>query len=374
MSWQILHVFPAFGHGGVPIRIASIINFLGTAFRHSIVSLDGCYGSQSRLRDDLDIELLGVEQSKSSVARAVAQAHSFLRTRNPDLLMTYNWGAIEWAMAASLRPRCRLIHCESGFGPEEVGRQISRRVLFRRIALARAQNLIVPSRTLVDIAAATWKLKAHRIAYIPNGVDYDRFSAPPNPTLCADLGLDRFEKRLLVGTAAPLRPEKNLPRLLRAFARLDPELGARLVILGDGSEREALCELARELDLTDRVLFAGHVEAVESVLGAFDLFVMSSDTEQMPNSLIQAMASGLPVAATDVGDVRLIVSSENREFIVAPGDPQPLADAISKLLRDRGRRTELGRANRRKVERDFRQERMFESYKTLILDALGPAH
>ena len=196
--------------------------------------------------------------------------------------------------------------------------QIRRRVLFRRWALARCEKLVVPSHQLAALARGVWKLPANRVAYIPNGVDLARFTRLPRDQIP---GFTRRPGELVIGTVAPLRPEKNIGRLIRVFADLDRSLDVRLVVAGDGGERRALEQLARELGIGDRVIFVGQVTP-ETVLGAFDIFALSSDTEQMPNALLEAMAAGRAIAAVDVGDVKATVCDENRAFIV-PRDDGP---------------------------------------------------
>ena len=99
-------------------------------------------------------------------------------------------------------------------------------------------------------------------------------------------GFSRRPDELVIGTVAPLRPEKNIGRLLQAFAALDGTVPTRLVVAGDGTERRILGKLACELGIADRVIFTGQVDP-EEVLGTFDIFVLSSDTEQMPNALLE---------------------------------------------------------------------------------------
>jgi glycosyltransferase involved in cell wall biosynthesis len=167
----------------------------------------------------------------------------------------------------------------------------------------------------------------------------------------------------VIGTIAALRPEKNLARLLHAFALLD---GApRLVIVGDGPERHELEALASTLCVADRVMFAGHSTTPESWLAAFDIFALSSDTEQMPLSLLEAMAAGLPVAATDVGDVRAMVAAENQPFVV-PRDATALAGALRALLASPDLVRETGRANAAAASERFSQERMFKAFGELM--------
>src|SRR6185437_14374501 len=119
----------------------------------------------------------------------------------------------------------------------------------------------------------------------------------------------------VIGTVAALRPEKNLSRLLRAFRLVRERMPCRLLIAGDGEERASLEKQAEFLGLREQVLFTGHVQETERIYAALDLFALSSDTEQMPTTVVEAMASGLPVAAVDVGDISQMVAAENRPFV-----------------------------------------------------------
>jgi len=365
---HLLHVFPSFGIGGVPLRMVRIINHLGKRFRHTVIALDNNFDAAAGLSDDLSLDLMPVRATTRGPFQNLAAGVIVLRRLRPDLLLTYNWGAIEWAAAARFSPVLRHVHLESGFGKGEADMQIPRRVLFRRWALARCGLVVVPSRRLENIACRVWRLPAARIAYIPNGVDTARFAVPVTDGVP---GLERRPGEMVIGTVAPLRPEKNIARLLRVFAMLDFQQPLRLVIAGDGIERVPLERLAKELGIAERILFTGQT-APESVLGAFDIFALSSDTEQMPNALLEAMAASRAIAAVDVGDVRKIVSEENREFIVNRDDLGAFAAALSGLLSSPERRRALGSANRRRAVAEFSQERMFSEYSRIF--SPGRAH
>src|SRR5262249_37287309 len=148
---------------------------------------------------------------------------------------------------------------------------------------------------------------------------------------------------------------------LRVFAALKQTVPLRLVIAGDGIERAPLEGLAGELGIADRVIFTGQI-APEMVLGTFDIFALSSDTEQMPNALLEAMAAGHAIAAVDVGDVKRVVCHDNREFIVPRDDGPAFARAITWLLGNAAMRAELGRKNSERAATEFSQERMFAGY------------
>lgn len=342
-----------------------VFNHFGMRFRHSVIALDQDFAAAENVDEDVDLQILARVKSRSSIATALIDCAMALRRLRPDLLFTYNWGSIEWAMANRLLGGTPHIHFEAGFGKNEADRQLRRRVLFRRVALTRCDKLIVPSSGLEKLARQVWRIPGERIALIPNGVDTNHFA---NLKRDAIPGFSRRPGELVVGTLAPLRPEKNIGRLLRIFAALERSLAVRLVIAGDGSERQMLTQLAAELGIADRVLFTGRV-APAAVLGNFDIFAISSDTEQMPNALLEAMAAGLPVVAVDVGDIKYMLGQASHQFIVSRDDGAAFLSALKALIGDPGRRAELGRVNRQRAVDLFSQERMFTAY-SLIFDQI----
>lgn len=355
----VLSVFSTFAVGGPQVRFTTLANRLGPAFRHAIVAMDGQFDCAERLRPGLDITYPAVVIRKGETLANLRSFREALRQIRPDVLATYNWGTIEWAMANTVRPLAPQIHIEDGFGPEEQSHQIPRRVLMRRMFLRR-RTVVVPSRTLWRIATEVWQLPEARMRYIPNGIDLSRFAPRP-----ADRGTAGGAS-VTIGTVAALRAEKNLTRLIRAFHLLPEALGARLVVVGDGPHRVPLEKLAAELGLGERVRFAGHIEDPSSFYQQFDLFALSSDTEQMPLSVLEAMAAGLPVAATDVGDVRTMLAEENAPFVVPKDEATALAGALQRLVENAPLRTRTGAANRAKAERDYDEQTMVAAYQALF--------
>ena len=357
----VLHVFPTFAVGGAQVRFATIANCLGDACRHAVIALDGDTTCRSKLTPALDVTFPPIMVRKRATLANVWRFRRALRTLRPDLLVTSNWGSIEWAMANAW-PRVRHIHMEDGFGPEERSAQLPRRAITRRIVLRRS-TVVLPSQTLLRIATGVWRLDPAHLRHIPNGIDLARFLGPPS----AERAIWRGQGPV-IGTVAALRPEKNLARLLRAVRLATENNPARLVIVGDGSERPGLERLVRELGLTDRVQFTGYVAEPQHLYRGFDLFALSSDTEQMPLSVLEAMAAGLPVAATDVGDVRTMLALENAPF-VAPLDEAALAACLAALLSDAVLRRIVGAANRAKAERDYDEQTMVRAYAALFAGA-----
>ena len=350
-----VHVFPTFAVGGAQVRFAALANHFGRAFRHIVVALDGNTDCRERLDPDLDVSFPSVEAPKNQMLANAWRFRGLLRAWRPDVLSTYNWGAIEFAIG-NLPSMVRHLHIVDGFGPEERDTQLQRRVLIRRLVLRRG-IVAVPSRTLERIANNIWKLPPGIVRYVPNGVDLARFAPRPiRPETGAPL---------TIGTVAALRAEKNLGRLLRAFAVLVRERPARLAIVGDGSERPGLEALAAELGVADRVDFLGHRDDTPALYAGFDVFALTSDTEQMPLSVIEAMASGLPVISTDVGDVRAMVAARNADWLTAKDDAA-VAAMLRLVLDDPAARALAGAENRKKAEREFDQNEMFAAWRMLF--------
>lgn len=373
---RLLHVFPSFALGGAQRRTIDLANAFGGRYAHTILALDGDT-SASRLIDKtvaLAFRNVTVRRSAGVALDNLQRLRGLLREERPDLLLTYNFGALEAALANRWRPLCRHVHFEDGFGPEETtGKQLARRVWLRRLALSGNSVMVVPSRTLEQIALTRWSFARERVHYIPNGIDMARYaldnavqSAPPSwPS--ADL---------VVGSVGGLRPEKNHARLLRAFAAL-PANGRplRLVLVGEGSERGALERHAIQLGIADRITLAGYLADPRPTLRAFDVFALSSDTEQMPYSLVEAMASGLPVVATDVGDVRTMLPSSADRWVVPVADEAAFSERLGKLLHDQVSRQEIGRRNLAHASTHFDIDTMIRQYDHLfrgLIDGVSP--
>ncbi len=354
-SLHLLWVFPGFGVGGAQVRFAALANHLGRYYRHTVVSLNGDTACVEKLDAGLDVSLPDSGHSRGRMLDSALHARRFLRRARPDCVITSNWGAIEWATGARLAG-LRHVHSEDGFGPEERTAQIPRRALTRRLVL-RVSTVILPSQTLATIARTHWRLPERVLHIIPNGIDLARFSdaeAMPAPA----------GEGPVIGTVAALRPEKNIGRLLRAFAALRATRPARLVIVGDGPERTGLETLAATLGIAADTHFAGHSTMSERWLAGFDVFALSSDTEQMPLSLLEAMASGLPAVCTDVGDVRAMLAAENLAYVTSISDEAFASGLASVVSVADG--AGIGGANRAKAWAAYGQDKMFSAWRLAI--------
>jgi len=223
----------------------------------------------------------------------------------------------------------------------------------------------VPSQTLERIARTVWRQPAARVARVANGIP---LGGPAAPAPIA--GFTRREGEVVIGTIAGLRAVKNLPRLVRAFAAGAPA-NARLLIMGEGPEEGAIRAEAARLGVADRLVMPGFVTDPARAIGQCDIFALSSDSEQFPISLIEAMAAGLPAATTDVGDIRAMVASANLPFIAPVADEAAFAAAIGALAGDPALRAAIGAANRVRAEGDYAEEAMISAYRAIYAHAIA---
>ncbi len=360
---HVLHVFPTFGIGGVQVRIADVANRLGDGFFHTFLALDGATAAAARLWPETRFAV-EADVPAGGLRRLPAIARR-LESAGADLVCTYNWGSMDWCLAAGLYGVRPHIHFESGFGPEEALRPLRRRSLYRRIALRGAHALVTPAHNLERIAREQRWTAARRIRLIPNGVDVNWYRRSRARTEAAPGSAAH------IVAVAPLRAEKRLDRLIAACAALGERV--TLTVCGEGPERPALEAQAEAAGIAARVRLPGALDDIRPALEAADIFAMTSETEQMPNALLQAMAMELPVAAYDAGDIARILPPEQRDRVFAQSDTAGFQAGLARLAEDPETRCRLGRANRERVCADYDMTGMVEAYRTLYEEAIAAA-
>tara|TARA_R110000782_G_scaffold206139_8_gene294756 strand:- start:20163 stop:21308 length:1146 start_codon:yes stop_codon:yes gene_type:complete len=371
---RLLHLHSTFDLGGKEARAVRLMNAFGDAYTHDIVSaVPAAVGAARQIAPHVDARVLQdfpALAGRLTLAKLKAIGAAITRGHY-DLVLTYNWGALDGVMANRLFARRPLVHHEDGFNDDEALRQKPARVLYRRLALPSASTLVVPSEVLERIALGPWKQPRDRVVRIPNGIDSALFAAPPPAGSIP--GFERREGEVIVGTLAGLRKVKNLPRLVRAFAAATRivSVPARLIIVGEGPEREAIAAAAADAGIADRVLMPGFLGKPETCVGHFDIFALSSDSEQFPLSLVEAMAAGLPAVATDVGDVRAIVSERNRPLIAPVPDDMVFGRLLARMIGDPLLRAEIGAANRARVIAEYDEAVMVERYRDVYSQAMA---
>ena len=367
---RILHCHSTFSAGGKEVRCTRMMNAWGSRLDHTIISgQPEAMGARALIDPAVaahfpaDFPPLTGAPSPARMAAIAKALHGY------DLVCTYNWGAMDVVMAHRLFAQSfglpPLVHHEDGFNEDETAGLKPTRNLYRRAALAQAAKLIVPSTGLEAIALNIWRQPRAKVERIANGIDTAAFAKPPQPDA---LPFPKPAGQRWVGTLAGLRAVKQLPLLVAACAQLPDDW--HLVICGEGPEREAILAAARAHGIAARVHLPGNVDPAR-VIGLFDIFALSSASEQFPLSVVEAMAAGLPLAAPAVGDIAAMVAAENRAQITPPGDGEALARALAQLAADEGLRARLGAANQAKARAEYDFAAMLASYHAVYSAAMG---
>ncbi len=370
MMLNILHLHSSFDLGGKEARAVRLMNAFGDRAKHVIVSgVDGALSARDAIAKGVRYEIAQNPPpltGKPSVARYEAIAKFMARF---DLVLTYNWGAIDGVMARRVfgKNMPPVIHHEDGFNSDEAFRLNRVRNMYRRIALTAAHGLVVPSHALESIAYHIWKQPKARIHRISNGIDVAAYARKPDPK--AIPGFKRLPGHVVVGTLAGLRPVKDIPMLVRAVGGMKTK--AQLVIVGEGPDREAIADTIANMGMEKQVLLAGFLPDPHKYMGLFDIFALSSKSEQQPIAVMEAMAAGLAIASTPVGDVAKMVDPGNVSTISKDWNPVHLRDRIEVLAANPDARRAVGKANQMRARELFDEQAMIASYARLYAEAAG---
>jgi len=362
---HVVHVAPELGPGGMELAMARVVNALTQAgMRHTIVCLKG----EPILRDLVDPAVeIHCLRARPHDPLLPWRLRKFISRARPTVIHARNWSA--WPDVALARmtslpivPLIFSFHGRDRSGPMPLRRRLAFWLLGRTTSC-----LLTVSAASKEFLVRHVRWPADRVQVIPNGVDTDIFK---QRTARGD------RPRAVIGSVGGLRRVKNYPLLIRACADLLKNgLDLELRIAGDGPEMGGLIELSKSLGIADRVGLLGHVTDVPGFLRDLDVFCLPSDSEQNPNALLEAMATGLPCVATRVGAVPELLDSGRCGLIVRPGDRPALADAIATLLSHKALCRRLGTASRRRVCQGYNLERMVAGYADLYthLSARRPA-
>lgn len=369
---RLLHLHSSFAPGGKELRAAKLMNLFGPGIAHSVVSgVPGELGAAKAVEPSLEVSYpadFPPLSGKPWPARLLGLARAM---RGFDLVLTYNWGAMDAVVAHRLFGKALrlppLVHHEDGFNQDEALRLNPARNRYRRLGLAGAAALVVPSQRLEQIALEEWRLPRAKVRRIANGIPLARYAIRPQPD--AVPGLVKQPNDLWLGNLAGLRAVKNLPRLVRAFAAMPPPW--KLVIVGEGPERAAILAEAARRGLDDRVFLPGFAPDPAAVVGLFDLFALSSESEQFPISVVEAMAAGLAVVSPAVGDVAAMVSAANADWIVPAGDEAGLGSALGRAAAAPQLRTAIGADNRARALAEYDEAVMLAAYRDVYGQAMG---
>jgi sugar transferase (PEP-CTERM/EpsH1 system associated) len=368
---RILHILHSLQVGGLENGVINLINNLDPdRFEHTLCCITTSGLMADRIVHPVEIIALG-KGGGGDYLLPFKLARVITRIK-PNIVHTRNWGTIDGVVAARLAGVHRVVHGEHGREAADPTGTNRRRLLMRKFLHPLVSGFVTVSADLKQWLVNNVGVPEEKVVQIINGVDTDRFM-PVADKASAKTAMGLPPDSFVMGTVGRLDPVKNQQTLIRAFAGLITNKTnetrktnkTKLLIVGSGPEESNLRKLTHDLGIVDRISFMGERKDIPELLRAMDLFVLPSMAEGISNTILEAMASGLPVVATNVGgNVELVVDGETGA-IFGSGDYVHLSALLSEYATAPKIMAAQGRSARKRVEERFSLSRMMREYERL---------
>jgi sugar transferase (PEP-CTERM/EpsH1 system associated) len=347
---RVAHIVYALDTGGLENGLVNVINRLPkNSYQHLIVCLTVSRARFSKRINADNVEIIELKKSEGNSLSLFGKVRRALKSFQPDVVHSRNLAALEAQVGSLFIPGIKRIHGEHGRDIYDLDGSNWKYNLLRRISRLWIHHYIAVSSELAQWLHQSIGVPSTKISRLSNGVDCQKFSpANAKGQSC----------EVVVGAVGRLAAVKDHKTLIEAMAYARDSLGldianCRLIIIGDGPLRAQLSALSSTLELDQCVEFLGDRADVADLLKCMDVFVLPSLAEGVSNTLLEAMASGLPVIATSVGGTPEIVRENQSGYLVNVGDIEMLAERIVSLINNRDLRQSMGRQARTSVKKSF---------------------
>lgn len=355
----IAHIVHRLDYGGLENGLVNLINGLPVdSYRHVIICMTSASDFRQRIRR-ADVAVHELHKAPGKDPAAYLRLWRLLRQLRPAAVHTRNTGVLDCQVVARLAGVPRRIHGYHGWDMDDLTGTNPRRNRLRRMCDPFVNHYVVVSRQIGSWLTGALGVAPARVTPICNGVDIERFRPAPHPRAAGT--------PIVIGTVGRLQTVKNQILLVRACGlvlRQAPELSRawQLRLVGDGPERPALEAAIDAEGLRDVTAITGWNDEVPAALRGIDVFVLPSLNEGISNTILEAMATGLPVIATAVGGSPELVADNETGFLIPADDQAALADRLLRYLRSPDLAQVHGRAARQRAEQDFSIQRMLRDY------------
>jgi len=363
----IAHVLFRLGTGGLENGVVNLINTIpDEKYRHAVICMTDYTDFRNRIKKD-GVEVYCLNKKPGKDFAVYFRLWKLLREIRPDILHTRNLSALEAQASGLLAGVKHRVHGEHGRDIDDVDGTNPRYILLRRLFRPVIQRYIPMSKDLETWLINQIKIPAYKITQIYNGVDLSRYKiSDDKPVNLLPPGF-RSPELILIGTVGRLDPVKDQITLVKAFIHLVKTYPAvknkvRLVLVGAGILQPILQELSLEAGIDNLIWFAGERNDVADIMQTLDLFVLPSINEGISNTILEAMATSLPVIATNVGGNPELVINNQTGYLVPKQNPIAMAEACKHYLDNHNLLACHGKAGRAKCESTFSLNRMVADY------------
>jgi sugar transferase (PEP-CTERM/EpsH1 system associated) len=370
---RILHVIDALEVGGLENGVINLVQRMDAArFEHVLCAMRRVGDLADRIPRDR-VKIFCLNHTAPGFSLQVGTLRRLIRSVQPDVVHSRNWGCMEAVIAGKSLPYCSVVHSEHGMETMGSSELSAVRRLFRRGIFELADQVLSVSYQLRETHARETGYRADRIEVIHNGVDAQRFRRDSTARQEMRRRLGISSDCYCLGTVGRIEPVKDIPTLLSAVKKVADFLGDWcLLIAGVGSEFQSLNEyVIGDPVLQKHVRFLGDVRDVPGFLNALDVYLLPSIYEGISNSLLEALATGLPAIVTATGGNPEVIVDGDSGYLVPVRDPQAVADKLILLKQDDKLRRELGRQAEQRARADFSLESMVKKYADMYTGAVA---
>lgn len=385
----IAHIVYKLDTGGLENGLVNIINRMPAhQFRHMVICLTDKGRFSERIHDHT-VPIIELHKPPGNSLTTLIQLRKVLLQHKPDIVHSRNLAALEAQWVTLLMPGVKRVHSEHGRDVGDLHGTYWKYNLLRKVTRPLIAHYVAVSQDLKQWLIDTIGASENKVSQIYNGVDLKAFngvnSGAGDPAIIRevseqlDLGAEDNQGKknaIIIGTVGRLTAVKDQKTLLQAVASarvLDADLGnrLRLIIVGDGVLKEELMQLSKSLHIDDITWFPGDRNDVANLLQALDIFVLPSLMEGISNTLLEAMASNLPVIATHVGGTPEIINNNVQGILISPQDVDALRESILDLARHSDKRLMLGTQGRKTVEKYFTWDNTIDAYSQVYSTVLS---
>jgi sugar transferase (PEP-CTERM/EpsH1 system associated) len=362
----IAHIIHRFDVGGLENGLVNLLNRIPPErYRHAIICMTDYSEFRKRLTNPA-VTVYAINKQDGKDFGAYVRLWRLLRQLRPVIVHTRNLSALEGSVVATFAGVPARVHGEHGRDIHDIDGRNRKYLALRRFCQHFVQRYIPLSQDLERWLREVVGVPNAKIRQIYNGVDIERFYPANGREPLPHHGFTD-DDCVVIGTVGRLEQVKDQLTLVRAFAEVSqrcPRLASdlRLVLVGDGSTRGKLEQLAAELNVSDRLWITGARDDVPALMRGMDVFVLPSLAEGISNTILEAMASGLPVVATRVGGNPELVSEGNTGCLVPANDPVAMATALQTYIESPALRNKHAQTGRRRVLEEFSMAAMVNRY------------